>query len=204
LWNDRHSSNQAEEFSKVYKLAVTVVPSNRPVIRQDLPDVIYPDNNARNRAPLEEIQRVHGTGRPILVGTRSVEHSEALSSQLMAVGIDHRVLNAKNDEAEAEIIAQAGALGVVTISTNMAGRGTDIFPGGNPPKDREKVVALGGLYVIGTTRHQARRIDNQLRGKAGRQGDPGTSRFFISVNDDLLVRFGISENPDLRKRAAYS
>ena len=107
------------------------------------------------------------------------------------------MLNARNDEAEAEIIAQAGALGAVTVSTNMAGRGTDILLGGNPPKDREKVVELGGLYVMGTTRHEARRIDNQLRGRAGRQGDPGTSRFFISLDDDLLVRFGIAENPDI-------
>jgi preprotein translocase subunit SecA len=191
------AATEAEEFMKVYKLPVTVVPANRPVIRQDLPDLIYPDNNARNRALLEEIQRVHGTGRPVLVGTASVEQSEALSSQLKIVGIDHRVLNAKNDEAEAEIVAQAGARGAVTISTNMAGRGTDILLGGNPPKDRQKVVALGGLYVIGTTRHEARRIDHQLRGRAGRQGDPGTSRFFVSLDDDLLLRFGIAENPDI-------
>jgi preprotein translocase subunit SecA len=111
--------------------------------------------------------------------------------------VPHAVLNARNDEAEAEIIAQAGALGAVTISTNMAGRGTDILLGGNPPRSREKVVALGGLYVIGTTRHEARRIDNQLRGRAGRQGDPGSSRFFISRQDDLLVRFGIEGNPDI-------
>jgi preprotein translocase subunit SecA len=126
-----------------------------------------------------------------------VAESEALSRGLRVAGIPHSILNARNDEAEAEIVAQAGALGAVTISTNMAGRGTDILLGGNPPRDREKVVELGGLYVMGTTRHEARRIDNQLRGRAGRQGDPGTSRFFISLEDDLLVRFGVAENPDI-------
>lgn len=191
------AATQAEEFSRVYKLSVTVIPTNRPVIRQDLPDIVYADREARNRALVEEIRKVHETGRPILVGTASVEESELLSHRLRIAGIPHSVLNARNDEAEAEIIAQAGALGAVTISTNMAGRGTDILLGGNPPSDREKVVELGGLYVIGTTRHEARRIDNQLRGRAGRQGDPGASRFFISVQDDLLVRFGIAENPDI-------
>jgi preprotein translocase subunit SecA len=131
------------------------------------------------------------------VGTASVEDSEALSTRLNIAGIPHSVLNARNDEAEAAIIAQAGALGAVTISTNMAGRGTDILLGGNPPHDRDRIVELGGLYVIGTTRHEARRIDNQLRGRAGRQGDPGSSRFFISLGDALLVRFGVAENPDI-------
>jgi preprotein translocase subunit SecA len=191
------AATQAEEFCKVHKLQVTVIPTNRPVIRQDLPDIVYADKEARNRALAEEIRKVHQTGRPILVGTASVDESEALSRRLQMAGIPHSVLNARNDEAEAEIIAQAGALGAATISTNMAGRGTDILLGGNPPKDREKVVELGGLYVIGTTRHEARRIDNQLRGRAGRQGDSGTSRFFISLEDDLLVRFGVSENPDI-------
>jgi len=191
------AATQAEEFRKVYKLPVTVIPPNRPVIRQDLPDVVYADQEARGRALVEEIPKVHATGRPILVGTSSVEESEVLSRRLQLAGIQHAVLNARNDEAEAGIIAQAGAIGAVTVSTNMAGRGTDILLGGNPPKDREKVVELGGLYVIGTTRHEARRIDNQLRGRAGRQGDPGTSRFLISLDDDLLVRFGIAENPDI-------
>jgi preprotein translocase subunit SecA len=191
------AATQAEEFWKVYKLPVKTIPTNRPVIRQDLPDVVYADKEARNEALAEEIRRVHETGRPILVGTASVEESEALSRRLQMAGIAHAVLNARNDETEAAIIAQAGALGAVTVSTNMAGRGTDILLGGNPPKDRDKVVDLGGLYVIGTTRHEARRIDNQLRGRAGRQGDPGTSRFFISLDDDLLVRFGIRENPDI-------
>jgi len=191
------AATQAEEFRRVYKLPVKAIPTNRPVIRKDLPDAVFADNAARNEAVVAEIRKVHQTGRPILVGTASVEQSEALSRHLQLAGIRHAVLNARNDEAEAGIIAQAGALGAVTVSTNMAGRGTDILLGGNPPEDREKVVALGGLYVIGTTRHEARRIDNQLRGRAGRQGDPGSSRFFISLDDDLLVRFGIRENPDI-------
>jgi preprotein translocase subunit SecA len=191
------AATQAKEFWDVYKLPVTVIPTNRPVIRQDLPDVVYADREARSVALVEEIRKVHETGRPILVGTASVEESEGLSGRLQLAGIQHSVLNARNDEVEAAIIAQAGALGAVTVSTNMAGRGTDILLGGNPPKDREKVVELGGLYVMGTTRHEARRIDNQLRGRAGRQGDPGTSRFFISLEDELLVRFGIADNPDI-------
>ncbi len=191
------AATQADEFWKVYKLPVTVIPPNRPVIRQDLPDIVYADKHSRDRAVIEEIRKVHSTGRPILVGTASVEDSELLSRHLQSLGIPHSVLNARNDEAEAEIVAQAGAFGAVTISTNMAGRGTDILLGGNPAKDRERVLQLGGLYVIGTTRHEARRIDNQLRGRAGRQGDPGSSRFFLSREDDLLVRFGIAENPDV-------
>ncbi len=184
------AATQAEEFWKVYKLPVTVIPTNRPMIRRDLPDILYADKRARNRALEEEIRTVHPTGRPILVGTASVEDSESLSRRLHAAGIPHTVLNARNDEAEAQIIAWAGALGAVTISTNMAGRGTDIVLGAG-------VAELGGLYVIGTTRHEARRIDNQLRGRAGRQGDPGTSRFYISLEDELLVRFGVAENPDV-------
>lgn len=191
------AATQADEFLKVYNLPVTVIPTNRPMIREDLPDILYADKHSRDRALVEEIRNMHQTGRPILVGTASVEDSESLSIRLHAAGIPHSVLNARNDEAEAAIIAQAGALGAVTISTNMAGRGTDILLGGNPPHDRDKVVELGGLYVIGTTRHEARRIDNQLRGRAGRQGDPGSSRFFISLEDEFLVRFGVAENPDI-------
>ncbi len=191
------AATQADEFWKVYKLPVTTIATHRPVVRQDLPDIVYADKESRNRALVEEIRKVHAAGRPILVGTASVEESERLSRQLRAAGILHSVLNARNDAAEAEIIAQAGALGAVTVSTNMAGRGTDILLGGNPPKDRDAVVERGGLYVIGTTRHEARRIDHQLRGRAGRQGDPGTSRFFISLEDELLVRFGIAGNPDI-------
>jgi preprotein translocase subunit SecA len=145
------------------------------------------------RALLEEISRVHATGRPILVGTASVAESERLSLLLRHAGVPQHVLNARNDEAEAQIIAQAGSLGAVTISTNMAGRGTDIPLGGVPPRDRDKILALGGLYVIGTNRHESRRIDHQLRGRAGRQGEPGSSRFSISLEDDLMERFGIRE-----------
>lgn len=191
------AETQAEEFRKIYNLSVTVIPTNRPVVRKDLPDLVFRTKEERNQALVEEIRTVHQTGRPILVGTASVEESEALSSRLHRAGVSHSVLNARNDEAEAEIIAQAGSLGAVTISTNMAGRGTDIIVGGNPPQNRENVTGLGGLYVIGTTRHEAARIDNQLRGRAGRQGDPGRSRFFVSLEDDLLVRFGIAENPDI-------
>jgi len=191
------AATQAEEFWKVYKLPVTVIPPNRPVIRRDLSDILYADKEARNQALVKAIRSVHETGRPVLVGTASVEDSEQLSGRLQLAGVPHAVLNARNDEAEAEIVAQAGAVGAVTISTNMAGRGTDILLGGNPPVDREKVVELGGLCVFGTTRHEARRIDNQLRGRAGRQGDPGSSRFLISLEDDLLVRFGVAENPDI-------
>jgi len=188
---------QQDEFWKIYKLPVTAIPPNRPVIRQDLPDIVYRNKDARRRAVAEEIGKVHASGRPVLVGTASVEESEALSQLLQEDGIPHSVLNARNDEAEAEIVGQAGAIGAATVSTNMAGRGTDILLGGNPPKDRERVVELGGLYVIGTARHEARRIDHQLRGRTGRQGDPGTSRFFVSLDDDLLVRFGIADNPDI-------
>jgi len=188
---------QADEFWKVYKMPVTAIPPNRPVIREDLADVVYADKDARRRAVVEEIRAVHATGRPVLVGTASVEESEMLSHLMRLENIPHSVLNARHDEAEAEIVGQAGAIGAVTVSTNMAGRGTDILLGGNPPRDRARVVELGGLYVIGTTRHEARRIDNQLRGRAGRQGDPGMSRFFISLDDDLLVRFGIANNPDI-------
>jgi preprotein translocase subunit SecA len=187
------AATQADEFWKVYKLPVTVIPTNRPMIREDLPDILYADKQAKNRALEEEIRRVHETGRPILVGTASVEDSESLSRRLgteKGAGIPHSVLNARNDEVEAQTIARAGVLGAVTISTNMAGRGTDIVLG-------ERVAELGGLYVIGTTRHEARRIDNQLRGRAGRQGDPGSSRFFISLEDELLVRFGVAGNPDI-------
>jgi preprotein translocase subunit SecA len=191
------AATQAREFWDVYKLPVTVIPTNRPVIRRDLPDALYAGKAERNRALVEEIRKVYETGRPILVGTGSVEESEGLSGRLQSAGIQHSVLNARNDEVEAQIISQAGALGAVTVSTNMAGRGTDILLGGNPPNGREKVVELGGLYVMGTTRHEARRIDNQLRGRAGRQGDPGTARFFISLEHDLLVRFGIAGNPDI-------
>lgn len=181
----------AEELEDFYGLKVVPIPPNRPCVREDLPDVIFTHKEAKRRALIAEIGRAHATGRPVLVGTSSVEESESLAHELREVGVTCRALNAKNDEAEAEIIAQAGAIGAVTISTNMAGRGTDVRLGGAREEERERVVALGGLYVIGTNRHESRRIDDQLRGRAGRQGDPGTSRFFVSLEDDLMSRFGI-------------
>jgi preprotein translocase subunit SecA len=192
----------AAELEHLYGLGVVVIPPNRPCVREDLPDVIFTHRAAKMRALVREIDRVHRTGRPMLVGTRSVEESESLAGELEAAGVRCRVLNAKNDQAEAAIIAQAGAPGAVTISTNMAGRGTDIRLGGSDERERDRVVDLDGLYVIGTNRHESRRIDDQLRGRAGRQGDPGCSRFFVSLEDDLMVRFGIDRliPPALRPR----
>src|SRR5262245_15382423 len=181
----------AEELEGFYGLKVVPIPPNRPCIREDLPDLIFTHKDAKRRALIAEIKGANAAGRPILVGTSSVEESESLARKLSEAGIACRVLNAKNDEAEAEIVAEAGAVGAVTISTNMAGRGTDIRLGGAGEGDRERVVQLGGLYVIGTNRHESRRIDDQLKGRAGRQGDPGTSRFFVSLGDDLMARFGI-------------
>ncbi len=177
----------AHELQEVYGLGVLTVPTHRPCIRVDHPDVVFGTREAKRQALLEEIAGVHATGRPILVGTVSVEESERLAAGLLEAGVACRVLNARNDAEEAEIVAQAGALGAVTISTNMAGRGTDIRLRG------DEVVALGGLYVIGTNRHESRRIDDQLRGRSGRQGDPGASRFFISLEDDLMQRYGIEK-----------
>lgn len=187
------AATQAEEFSRIYGLEVVAIPTNRPMIRVDEKDKLFRTKAEKEQALLEEITRVYATSRPILVGTASVAESERLSARLRQEGIPHHVLNAHNDEAEAQIIAQAGAIGAVTISTNMAGRGTDIPLGGTPPRERDKILALGGLYVIGTNRHESRRIDHQLRGRSGRQGDPGSSRFFISLEDDLMERFGIRE-----------
>jgi preprotein translocase subunit SecA len=181
----------AEELELFYGLRVVPIPPNRPCVRQDLPDVVFTHKAAKYQSLVEEIGRAHATERPVLVGTSSVEESELLAGKLRDASIECRMLNAKNDEAEAEIIAGAGAGGAVTISTNMAGRGTDIRLGGANEEDRMRVVELGGLYVIGTNRHESRRIDDQLRGRAGRQGDPGASRFFVSLEDDLMVRFGI-------------
>jgi len=183
----------AEEFKEFYDLNIVVIPPNRTCIRIDHSDVVFTHKEAKIKALIEEIKCVHTTGRPILVGTRSVGESECLAAALQQAGIECQVLNAKNDELEARIVALAGSLNAVTISTNMAGRGTDIRLGGAQERDRNKVANLGGLYVIGTNRHESRRIDNQLRGRAGRQGDPGSSRFFICLEDDLLIRYGIQE-----------
>ncbi|MGQ9556716.1 MAG: preprotein translocase subunit SecA [Desulfurispora sp.] len=222
------AATEEQEFRKIYNLDVVVIPTHKPMIRQDLPDVVYKTEAAKFRAVVEEIARRHAAGQPVLVGTISIEKSEILSQMLKRWGIPHQVLNAKYHEKEAEIIAQAGRLGAVTIATNMAGRGTDILLGGNPEflasaewkkqladrpdlsaeeqkqlyhrlleqfrqqteAERQKVVALGGLHIIGTERHESRRIDNQLRGRAGRQGDPGSSQFFSSLEDDLMRLFG--------------
>ncbi len=184
----------AEEFTEFYRLPVVLIPPNRPCVRVDAPDLVFVTKEAKRRALVEEITAVRATGRPILVGTSSVAESEELSEALRRKGVTCQVLNAKNDELEAEIIAQAGAPRTVTISTNMAGRGTDIRLGGKSEQYHAEVAALGGLYVIGTNRHESRRVDDQLRGRAARQGDRGSSRFFISLQDDLFQRFGIDES----------
>jgi len=234
------AATEEEEFQKIYGLDVVVIPTNKPMIRQDYPDVIYKTEKAKFKAVVEEIVQCYQKGQPVLVGTVSIEKSEMLSSMLKKRGIPHQVLNAKHHEKEAEIVAQAGRIGQVTIATNMAGRGTDIMLGGNPEflalqemkkkgyseevlnevtsfaetndpkilearkvynnlykkykkqtdKEHDEVVKLGGLHIIGTERHESRRIDNQLRGRAGRQGDPGSSRFYVSLEDDLMRLFG--------------
>ncbi len=173
----------AEEFNKVYKLEVVPIPTNQPMIRKDLADMVYKTENGKFQAVVEEIKKRHEHGQPVLVGTIAIERSEVLHEMLERTGVPHEVLNAKNHEREAMIIANAGQKGAVTIATNMAGRGTDI-------KLEEGVVGFGGLHILGTERHEARRIDNQLRGRAGRQGDPGSSQFFVSLEDELMRRFG--------------
>ena len=177
------AKTEEDEFNKIYKLDVYVIPTNKPAIRKDLPDVIYKTKNAKYRAVVREVKKRHATGQPILVGTTSINQSEILSQLLDKENIVHNVLNAKYHEKEAEIIKNAGQKGMVTIATNMAGRGTDIKLGPG-------VAELGGLMIIGTERHESRRIDNQLRGRVGRQGDPGTTQFFLSLEDDLMRIFG--------------
>ncbi|MDE3230673.1 MAG: SEC-C domain-containing protein, partial [Chloroflexota bacterium] len=214
---------EAEEFHKIYGLTVVMIPTHRPMVRADNPDVIYKTEKSKFEAVIDEVVEMNKLGRPVLVGTVSVEKSERLGKMLERRGLKHNVLNAKQHEREAAIVAEAGQPSAVTIATNMAGRGTDIVLGGAPEmyvdeiltereidpqfateddraealdeakrrcaEDREKVLAAGGLYIIGTERHESRRIDNQLRGRSGRQGDPGESRFFVSLKDDLLRRF---------------
>ncbi len=186
------AATSAEEFDKVYRIDVVIVPTNKPMIREDLPDRVYKSEEGKFKAVVQEIKERHENGQPILVGTVSISKNEYLGKLLDIEGIPHEILNAKNHEREAEIIAQAGRLGAVTVATNMAGRGVDIILGGNPLsiEEAEKVRGAGGLYVIGTERHEARRIDNQLRGRSGRQGDPGSSQFFVSLEDDVLRIFG--------------
>ena len=213
------ADTEAAEFAKIYNLDVNVVPTNRQMIRQDYADVVYRTEKEKYAAIVEDIKECHERGQPVLVGTISIEKSEKLAGLLNRNGVKHNVLNAKQHEREAEIVAQAGRKGAVTIATNMAGRGTDILLGGNPEfmykqvlyreenlpdtrklevyeeirsdcdKNKQEVVALGGLHILGTERHESRRIDNQLRGRAGRQGDPGTSRFYLSLEDDLMRIF---------------
>jgi len=186
------AATSAEEFLEVYGLETVVIPTNKPMIRVDLADKIFKTERAKFKAVVEEVKKRHALGQPVLIGTRSIEKNEYLSKLLKKEGIPHQVLNAKHHEKEAQIIAQAGKLGAVTVATNMAGRGVDIILGGNPQnkKEYETIIKLGGLHVIGTERHEARRIDNQLRGRAGRQGDPGSSQFFISLEDELIRIFG--------------
>jgi preprotein translocase subunit SecA len=182
------AATQAEEFQSIYGLTVEVIPTNRPVIRRDQPDILFSTRLEKEAAVLESIRDIHQTGQPVLVGTASVEESERMSAKLRDV--PHAVLNARNEEEEAGIIAQAGQRGAVTISTNMAGRGVDIQLG-------QGIAELGGLHVIGTNRHESRRIDHQLRGRAGRQGDPGSSQFFVSAQDDLMSRYGCTDVRDI-------
>ena len=235
------AKTEEDEFSAIYDLDVVEIPTNKPNIRVDNKDSVYMTEEGKFRAVVAEIEKVHATGQPILVGTISVERSEYLSGLLKRKGIPHEVLNAKYHAKEAEIVAQAGKLNQITIATNMAGRGTDILLGGNPDflarramrqdgmdeelideatghaetedetilaareqyarlyadfkketdREHEQVVKLGGLHIIGTERHESRRIDNQLRGRAGRQGDPGSTRFYVSLKDELMRRFGM-------------
>jgi preprotein translocase subunit SecA len=218
------AETEAEEFAKIYKLGVTVVPTNQTLRRVNFPDVVYKTEREKFNAVVDDVIERHQKGQPCLVGTVSIEKSETLSSLLKKRGIRHEVLNAKYHEREAEIVAQAGREGAVTIATNMAGRGTDILLGGNPDflskeimrkrgldpvtaaapereaalgearritePEHKRVIERGGLHIVGTERHEARRVDNQLRGRSGRQGDPGSSRFYLSLQDDLLRIFG--------------
>lgn len=199
------AATEAEEFHKIYNCDILLVPTHNKMIRKDEADLIYKTETGKFKAVVEEVAAVYKTGRPVLIGTTSIEKNELLSRMLQKRGVQHNVLNAKNHEHEAQIIAAAGKLNAVTVATNMAGRGVDIILGGDPDanlktKERDKkkgwetehnkVIELGGLYIIGTERHESRRIDNQLRGRAGRQGDPGESRFFVSLEDDLMRIFG--------------
>ncbi|MFH1036491.1 MAG: preprotein translocase subunit SecA [Patescibacteria group bacterium] len=186
------AATSAEEFDKVYKLDVVIIPTHKLMQRQELPDRIYKTQEGKLKALIREIKERHENRQPVLVGTTSIEKNEYLGKLLEREGVPHQILNAKHHEQEGEIIAQAGKLGQVTIATNMAGRGVDIILGGNPasPDEANRVRVVGGLHIIGTERHEARRIDNQLRGRSGRQGDPGSSQFFISLEDDIMRIFG--------------
>jgi preprotein translocase subunit SecA len=194
------ASTESEELFKTYKLLVVTIPTNKPLVRKDFVDKIYKNEMGKFKAVVKDIAKIHATGQPILVGTSSIQKNEILSSLLQQAGIKHNVLNAKNHEQEARIISNAGKKGSITIATNIAGRGVDIKLGGEKPdsdndlnawrNDQEEVKSLGGLYVIGTERHESRRIDNQLRGRSARQGDPGCSQFYVALNDEILRNFG--------------
>ena len=190
------AKTEEEEFKRIYGLDVIQVPTNRPNIRQDLPDIVYKSENGKYKWVVEEIVKRHATGQPVLVGTVSIENSERISEMLKKKGVKHQVLNAKYHAEEAAIISQAGQRGTVTIATNMAGRGTDIILG-------EGVADLGGLHIMGTERHESRRIDNQLRGRAGRQGDPGSSQFYLSMQDELMRRFGADNIMGMMERLGF-
>lgn len=196
------AATEAEEFHKIYSLDVTVIPTNKDMIRRDLSDSVYKNETGKFTAVVREIKRRHEAGQPLLVGTISIEKNELLSELLTKEGVPHEVLNAKNHEREAQIVAQAGRAGAVTLATNIAGRGVDIVLGGTPPDpdDATKVFATGGLHILGTERHESRRIDNQLRGRSGRQGDPGSSQFFVSMEDDLMRIFGSDRMKGLMDR----
>ncbi|MFA7702752.1 MAG: preprotein translocase subunit SecA, partial [Patescibacteria group bacterium] len=183
---------EAEEFHKIYNLETIVIPTNRPMVRQDLNDLIYRSEEGKYMAVIRDVKERHEKGQPVLIGTISIEKNEVLAGLMQREGLRPEMLNAKNHFREAEIIAQAGKRGAITLATNMAGRGVDIILGGNPSNlaEQEEIKALGGLHVIGTERHESRRIDNQLRGRAGRQGDPGSSQFYVSTDDDLMRVFG--------------
>jgi preprotein translocase subunit SecA len=203
-----------EEMYKVYRLNTIAVPTNRPIARKDQNDLIFQTEVGKFKAIARKVKELNKKGQPVLIGTVSIEKNELLSSYLKQEGVKHEVLNAKNHEREGEIVAQAGVFGGVTIATNMAGRGVDIKLGGNPatPEQAEKVKVAGGLFVLGTERHEARRIDNQLRGRSGRQGDPGETQFFVSLEDSLMRvfatdmikkmmgRFGIAEDEPIENR----
>ncbi len=194
------AKTEESEFEATYKINVVQIPTNKPVIRADLHDKVFKTERAKYNAVVEEIIRINKTKQPVLVGTVSIEKSEKLSKLLKKKGVKHEVLNAKQHDKEAEIISKAGKLGSVTIATNMAGRGTDISLGAGDKEEEEKVKELGGLYVIGTERHETRRIDNQLRGRSGRQGDPGTSRFFVSLEDEVIKLYGGKSIEKILKR----
>jgi preprotein translocase subunit SecA len=203
------AATEAEEFHKIYRLEVVVIPTNKDMVRDDLTDMIYSDEKVKFAAVVNEVERLHEQGKPVLIGTTSIEKSEALSDALKRRGIQHQVLNAKHHEKEASIVAQAGRLRAVTVATSMAGRGVDIVLGGNLEgreqkewqEEHDRVVELGGLQIVGTEHYEARRIDNQLRGRAGRQGDPGGSRFYVSLEDEIVRRFGGDRVKGLMQRA---